>query len=52
MESLHVGVVVPKKNIGCFPKEFREKIASLSKFVAMVKEQQAHIPTQFAAFLV
>ena len=51
MENLHVGVVVPKANIACFPVEYRAKIASLAKFVAMVKEQQLHIPPQFAAIL-
>ncbi len=51
MESLHIGLVVPKGNIGCFPSEFRGKIASLAHFVAMVKEQQGTIPPQFAALL-
>lgn len=51
MESLRVGLVAPKGNIGCFPAEYREKIASLSQFIAMVKERQANIPVQFAALL-
>lgn len=51
MESLHIGLVVPRGNIGCFPAEFREKIFSLAWFVGMVKEQQGSIPQQFAALL-
>ena len=51
MESLRVNLVAPKGNIGCFPAEYREKIASLSQFIAMVKERQANIPVQFSALL-
>ena len=51
METLHVGVVVPKANIGCFPAEYRSKIASLAQFIAMVRERQANIPPQFASLL-
>lgn len=51
LESLRVGVVVPKQNIETFPKSFQNKIWSLAKFIAMVKEQQATIPSQFLPFL-
>lgn len=51
MESLHVGVVVPKSNIGFFPAEFREKISSLAEFIGMVKDRQSGIPPRFAKML-
>lgn len=51
MESLRIGLVVPKGNINCFPAEFRNKIASLACFVGMVREKQDAIPPQFVALL-
>lgn len=48
---LKVGVVTPRQNIESFPKPFQDKIWTLAKFVAMVREQQAAIPRQFAKLL-
>ena len=47
LESMKVGVVVPKKHISDFPKAFQTKIWPLATFIAMVKEQQATIPPNF-----
>lgn len=51
LESLKVGVVVPKHNIETFPKSFQSKIWPLARFIAMIKEQQADIPSQFLPLL-
>ena len=38
MQSENVVLVVPKKYIGAYPKDRRDRIWTLGKFVAYVKE--------------
>ena len=47
MQDYHLHLVVPRKYLTCFPKEYRSGIFDLSSFIGMVKERQEKIPKQY-----
>lgn len=47
MQDYHLHLVVPRKYLTCFPKEYRSGIFDLSSFIGMVKERQEKMPKQY-----
>lgn len=47
MKDEHVRLVVPRKYISSFPKDYQDDILSLSDFIGFVKEKQSHTPRSF-----
>lgn len=47
MQDYHLHLVVPRKYLACFPKEYRSGIFDLSSFIGMVKERQEKMPKQY-----
>ncbi|MBQ9677245.1 MAG: restriction endonuclease [Prevotella sp.] len=47
MRDYNLRLVVPKKYIQSFPKDYRTDITDLSSFIGMVKERQEHMPRHF-----
>lgn len=47
MQDYHLHLVVPRKYLTCFPKEYRSGIFDLSSFIVMVKERQKKMPKQY-----
>ena len=47
MQDYHLHLVVPRKYLTCFPKEYRSGIFDLSSFIGMVKERQKKMPKQY-----
>lgn len=47
MQDYKLHLVVPRKYLTSFPKEYREGICDLSTFIGMVKERQESMPKHF-----
>ena len=47
MRDSHLTLVVPRKYIDSFPKEYQSDISDLNGFIGMVKQKQADLPKCF-----
>ena len=47
MQDYHLHLVVPRKYLTCFPKEYRSGIFDLSSFIGIEKERQEKMPKQY-----
>ena len=50
MQDYRLHLVVPRKYLSSFPKEYRDGICDLSAFIGMVKERQERMPKHFILF--